>query len=451
MPEPADAHAFGPFLLLPGQAVLLENQAPVRIGQRAFEVLAMLVEAHGQIVGKRALLARAWPGLVVEEGNLKVTIAGLRRILGEHVHAAAPRYIATVVGRGYRFIAPVRRERYVRQAPGNVPKPHHHIIGRDGMIDAIVHDLQSARLVSIVGPGGVGKTTVALAAAHRAGGVFKDGGRLVDLARLAQPAQVGAAIAGASSQRCGPSGPATLIVLDNCEHLIGAVALCVDQLLASTWNVTCLVTSREPLCIRGERVRRLPGLGLPTDSTDMPACAATAFPAVQLFAERAAAACPSFTLDDTNAADVGAICQRLDGHPLAIERVAERAGTLGVASLLDHLDRRFHMFDGFHAGPARHRTLTATVHTSYTLLAPGERATLRRLAMFAGAFSLESACAICCADRDERAAVLEDIASLVAKSLLMAAPGHGEMAYRLPHVTRAYALEQLREQGEVDR
>jgi predicted ATPase/DNA-binding winged helix-turn-helix (wHTH) protein len=437
------AYAFGPFLLLPAHAVLLEHGTAVRIGRRAFDVLAVLVAAHGRVVGKRELLARAWPGLVVEDGNLKVHIAAIRRLLGEDAGAGASRHIATVAGRGYRFIAPVREVGHVPPAPaprrGNLALVNAAIFGRDAVIDAIVQDLEATRLVSVVGPGGVGKTTVALAVAQRAGAMFDGGCWHVDLAALEHAAQVPDAVAAILPAGDGKA----LLVLDNCEHMVGAVALCADHLLASTRNVKLLVTSREPLCIRGERVRRLPGLATPPDGDGPDAGDAGAWPAVQLFAARAAEAAPAFTLDATNTAQVGAICRRLDGLPLAIERVAQRAGTLGVGAMLDHLARRFHMFDGFHAGPARHRTLTATVHASYLLLSPGEQATLRRLSIFTGSFSLASACAVCCADADARPAMLEDIASLVAKSLLLAQPCDGDMAYRQGHVTRAFALEQL--------
>lgn len=432
--EVANACAFGRFLLFPGQQLLLENEEAVRIGRRAFDVLAVLVQERGQVVGKRELMARAWPGVVVEEGNLKVTIAALRQILGED--AGATRYIATVVGRGYRFIAPVR-DVHVRQAarrpPGNLPQFAGPVYGREAIIAAIVQDLHDARLVSIVGPGGVGKTTVAIAAAHRGAGAW-----FVDLSMLADPSQVPAAIL--------PLRRETLLVLDNCEHLVGAVAQCADRLLTGRRNVRVLVTSREPLNIRGERVRRLAGLGLPPDSHGIRAVEALAFPSVQLFADRAAAQYASFTLDDTNAPAVAAICRRLDGHALAIERVAARAGALGAAGLLDHLDRRFHMLDGFHTGPARHRTLTATVDASYVLLSPGEQAILRRLSVFAGAFSLDAACAS--AGDIDRATAVDDIANLVAKSLLLAEPADGAMQYRLGQVTRAYAAEKRAECDE---
>ncbi|WP_158643112.1 ATP-binding protein [Pseudoduganella lurida] len=446
------AFAFGPFLLVPRQTLLLENGRPVRIGRRAFDVLALLVAAHGRVVGKRELLARAWPGLVVEDGNLKVTIAAIRRLLGEDARTDAPRHIATVVGRGYRFIAIVRQESYGTGRDGDAMPAPQRVIGRDAVLAAIVRDLEDARLVSIVGPGGVGKTAAALAVADLAAGAFNDGCRFADLAPLDDPARVADAIDGALR---GRAHGAILLVLDNCEHVVGAVALHADRLLAGTHQLKLIVTSREPLCIRGERVRRLSGLAVPDHADGIGAVDAMAFPAVQLFARCAThAACaagqaPVFLLDDANAGAVSAICRLLDGLPLAIERAAQRAGTMGAAAVLDHLVRRFAMFDGFHAGPARHRTLTATVHASYVLLAPSEQAVLRRLAVFAGAFGLEAACAVCCTHDTDRSSVMEAIASLVAKSLLLAQPCQRGMAYRQGFLTRAFAMEQLIAHGEL--
>jgi len=344
---------------------------------------------------------------------------------------------------------------------GNLFVSTKRIFGRGDTISSILNDLKNTRLVSIVGPGGVGKTTVALEVADRAAGAFKGGAWLVDLSMLDEPSRVPQAIATAIGLNVGTSDTAILLddylrdrelllLLDNCEHLIGAVAKCADQLLSRTRHVTLITTSREPMCIRGERVRRLHGLALPPKLDGLKAGDALAFPAVQLFVDRATEKFKSFRLDDVNASNVAAICHKLDGHALAIERVALRIGALGIAGLLDHLDRRFHMFDGYHEGPERHRTLTATVNGSYALLSASEQKIMRRLSTFAGAFSLESACVIGGADDIERATVVEGISSLVAKSLLSAEAQHGEMQYRQTHVTRAFAIEKLIEHGELE-
>jgi len=465
--EAPKAFAFGPFHLVPDQQLLLAGDQVVRIGGRAFDLLTVLVERHGEVVSKSELMSRVWPGLVVEETNLKVNIAAIRRLLGEG--PGPPRYIGTVVGTGYQFIAAVRSTSERPPTPraaklprvGNLPPLTRRIFGRDDTIDSILRDLEQARLVTLVGPGGVGKTTVALAVADQAVTVFPGGAWFVDLARLEDPSEVSEAIADTlRSTRASGDQPRwldvpsqdrdVLLILDNCEHLIDAVALSADQWLRNTAKVTLLATSREPLCIRGERVRRLPGLGLPPDLACLGAAGALAFPAVQLFTERAAEQSKGFRLDDTNAPHVAAICRRLDGHALAIERVARRVGPLGIAGTLDHLDRRFHMFDGCHEGPARHRTLTASVDASYSILSPSEKAVMRRLSTFPGDFNLASACAIGVAGGMDPADVVDDLTRLVAKSLVLAEVRDHEMHYRLTHVARAFATEKLIEHGEQD-
>ncbi|MET0287922.1 MAG: winged helix-turn-helix domain-containing protein [Polyangiales bacterium] len=443
----APSFAFGPFLLTPAQQRLQENGQNVRVGRRAFELLTALVERGGQVVGKEELMARAWPGLVVDEGNLKVTIAALRRLLGEG--SGPPRYIATVVGRGYRFVAGVRVSAHPQVVAstrvGNLPSSSRRIHGREDALASLVEALETTRLISIVGPGGVGKTTLAVALADRVARAFAGGAWLVDLAAVSEASRVSAAIA--DVLRAGDTDADALgdrellLVLDNCEHLIDAIAQCTDRILCSSKKIKLVATSREPLCVRGERVRRLSGLALPPAQGALRAEDALLYPAVQLFVERATEKLPSFRLDDANAADVVAICRQLDGLALAIERVAPRVGTLGVAGLREHLDRRFHMFDGYHEGPARHRTLTAAVDASYVLLSASEQTTLRRLSSLEGTFSLQTACELANREGIDRLTVIEDIASLVTKSLLLAEPCDGEMHYRLPQVTRAFALE----------
>ena len=220
------------------------------------------------------------------------------------------------------------------------------------------------------------------------------------------------------------------------------------EFLADAAGVKILATSREPLRVKGERVRRLPGLGTPSASSGLKAEEALAFPAIQLFVDRATDRLESFSLSDADAPMAAEICRRLDGLALAIELAATRIDAFGVGGLLDQLDNRFHLLEGHRAGPERHRTLTATIDWSYDLLSESERAVMRRLSVFAGAFSLESACAVAADEGIDRVRVVQDLANLVAKSLVAAGARDIEVEYRQLDTTRAYSIERLRVSGE---
>ncbi|MFK8254185.1 ATP-binding protein [Ancylobacter terrae] len=461
----ARSYAFGPFVLVPEQQLLMDGQRPVRIGSRSLELLAALVERPGELVSKAELVSRAWPDTFVEDSNLKVNIAALRRTLGDVPGGA--RYIATVNGRGYRFVSPVRAfgrgsapER-ADEPPArshNLPVPPTRLIGRAAAVEAVLHQFDLSRLVSLVGPGGIGKTRVALAAADRLLARCEHGVWFIDLARVDSPAFVPGAIAAAIDLNVHSADiPLALqaflrdrelmLVLDNCEHLADAVASCVELLLAGAARLRVLATSREPLRLAGERVYRLPPLEAPPLSRDLAAADALAFPAVELFVERAAGNLGDFALGDADAAAVAAICRRLDGLPLAIELAATRVDAFGAGELLDRLDDRFQLLKG-RPGHGRHETLAATLDWSYHLLSAGERSVLRRLSVFAGAFDLRSACALAGDGRRESGDLVADVANLVAKSLLATERGEGGTLLRLLDTTRRYALHKLDESGE---
>jgi len=294
--------SFGPFTLVPDRLLLLRDNVPVRIGGRAIDILQVLVEQAGTVVSKRELMARVWPKAVVDDSNLKVNVAVLRRAL-EDGGPGDPRYIATVVGRGYRFIAPltVGDPSDIAVTPTvssarrhNMPTATTRLIGRADVISAIQHDLQLSRLVTIVGAGGIGKTTVALAVAERAMDSFQDGVWFVDLSHFKDPTLVPAAVAtavGVSAHShdllaalcTSLQDREMLLLLDSCEHVIEAAAACATQILTRAADVKILVTSREPLLTQGERVRRLPGLAIPNTTSNLTADEALAYPAIQLF------------------------------------------------------------------------------------------------------------------------------------------------------------------------
>jgi predicted ATPase/DNA-binding winged helix-turn-helix (wHTH) protein len=463
---PPRSFAFGPYVLIPERQLLLEGAAPVRIGGRAMAILTALVEQAGALVGKRELMARVWPDGVVDESNLKVNVAALRRALGDGGSRDA-KYIATIAGRGYQFIASVTKG--YRSAPSsppatrigrrhNLPIGTTRVLGRAEAIDTIRNDLETSHLVTIVGPGGIGKTTVALAVAEQLLGDFEDGVWLVDLALGKDPSLAPNAIATAIGLPVASANMLTavcdslrgrelLLVLDSCEHLIEVAVSCVNQILASAPGVKIMVTSREPLLAHAERVRELPGLRTPPSSLEVTAEAALAFSAVQLFVERATDRLESFKLEDADAPGVAEICRRLDGLALAIELAATRIDAFGVGGLLKQLDDRFRVLVGLRAAPARHRTLTATLDWSYGLLSEESSAVLRALSVFAGVFDIEGASAVSSVAPSATAAV---VAELAAKSLLAVDLEVDMVAYRLLETTRAYCRDKLDESGDAD-
>src|SRR4051794_16824687 len=306
-------------------------------------------------------------------------------------------------------------------------------IGRDRELAELKTVLRGTRLLTLAGPGGAGKTRLALELARAAEPSYPGGAALVELAALADPLRVPDAVGAALDVRALPgrelvdavvdflAARSLLLVVDNCEHLLAAAAGLADTLLRSAPELTILATSREPLRVPGEVLFRVPSLDIPDPDQAAEPRELLRYAAVRLFVERAEAAAPGFALDEDNATDVARICFRLDGLPLALELAAARMGALGPAAIAERLDDRFRVLrSGSDAAPTRQQTLAATLQWSHDLLAPEERIVFRRLAVFAGGFELEAAESVC-ADADvDGAAVADALARLVEKSLVAA-------------------------------
>jgi predicted ATPase/DNA-binding winged helix-turn-helix (wHTH) protein len=462
--------SFGAFRLLPAQQLLLEGDRPVHVGSRARDILVALIERSGQVLSKQELLDRVWPNTFVEEGNLKVHVAALRRALGDG--QAGKRYIANIPGRGYSFVAPVHHSAVSGgieptfekiKARQDLPMPLTRMVGRSDTVAALSAQVTRQRFVTIVGAGGIGKTTVALAVADTLAGTFEDGVRFVDLAPLSDPLLVPGALATVLGVGAGSEQPLSnvisflrekhlLIVIDNCEHLVEAAARMAEDVLKGAQQVHILATSREALRSEGERVHRLAPLAFPPSGIELTAAEALAFPSIQLFVERAAACLDGFELGDVEAPLVAEICRRLDGIALAIEIVAGRVDTFGVVGLAARLDERFSLLlRGRRTALPRHQTLHTTLDWSYALLPELQQLVLRRLAVFAGTFTMESAGAVLADGDTPPSEVVDAIADLIAKSLVAASVDAAVALYRLLDTTRAYALVKLEECKERDR
>ena len=432
-------------------------------------ILIALVERAGEVVTKRELLARVWPETLVHEANLRMHIAALRKVLGDG--EGGMRAISNVTGRGYCFIAPVRRVELNAPEPAASSAESRHsspailtrIVGRARAIETIVLQVPLRRCVTVVGPGGMGKTTVAVAVAERLRPVYDDGAWFVDFATLTDPQLVPVTLAAELGLSLDTGDPLPgllaflrdrrlLLVLDNCEHVVEAVAILAERLLRDARNVNILATSRETLRIEGEWVHRLAPLGLPPEDSSLTAAQALAFPAVQLFVECASASLDGFEMDDADTAIVSAICRRLDGLPLAIELAAMRIDLFGLHGLASALNEQFLLAStGLRTAQPRQQSLLRTLQWSYELLSPVEQRVLRRLSIFQRDFTLDAAVEVANGDGIEPEEVYASVLTLFAKSLITTdvsdeAPQHH---YHLLHVTRAFARQILQNSGEA--
>ena len=444
---------------------------PVPIGGRAFEIIEVLVRSAGELVTKNDLAARIWPGAIVEENTLQVHISAIRKALGPDRGM-----LKTASGRGYRLFgdwkirqgadASAEVSDSEKRSPdepfqSNLPAAASKLVGRTIDVQHLWGLLSAYRVVTLTGPGGIGKTKLALEVARGLFPSFQGDVRFTELVSLSDSNLVPTAVAGvlglklvgnevtAESVARAIGAQKLLLVLDNCEHVIDAAATLAEAIVRMCPRTTLLVTSREILKIDGEHVYRVPALDVPSlheKPDNIPDHSA-----VQLFIATMKALHSDFTPNGENLSVIAAICRRLDGIPLALDLAATRVATLGLQQVAAGLDNRLGILDGGRrTALPRHQTLRATLDWSYELLPEMERLVLRRLAIFAGDFTAEAVGSIAAGGEVATSDAVHSLANLVTKSLLMVQVGSAIASYRLHETTRAYALEKLAASGELE-
>jgi predicted ATPase/DNA-binding winged helix-turn-helix (wHTH) protein len=462
---PGDRFLFGPFEFRPVERVLFCQDVPVALGGRAMDMLLCFLERPGDVVSHDELLASVWRGLNVEPTALRVQISVLRKALAEADPGA--RYISNVAGRGYCFVAPVLREADGAPAAPTpdardrraLPPALQRMIGRETVVDVLERTIATERFVTLVGAGGIGKTTVALALAHRMSRAFDGDVAFVDLAIQQGDDNVAGAVATAMQlSRLGDDPVADvafqlrsrrfLLILDSCEHVIAGAAALAEAVCQAAPQGHIVATSREPLRALGEQVYRQTALETPPLSETLSFEAVCSYPAAQLFVERVDASGAQIERRPADARLVADICRKLDGIPLAIEFAAGRVGAFGLAATHAQLDSRLRLsWPGRRTALPRHVTLSATLDWSYDLLSAEEAGLLRALSTFVGSFPLDAAEAV--AEEAMRTRAPEALAGLVAKSLVSADRRRTPVQYRLLNVTRDYARLKLEAAGEL--
>jgi predicted ATPase len=451
---------------------VFKSGVPLRIGTRAFDILEVLIQCPGRVVTKDEILQRVWPETVVEENNLQVHVSALRKALG-----ADRDLIRTIPGRGYLLVCgesePVAGEVSTPACDvacaqlRTADLPHNTVlIGRDAVLEEVCAALQASSLLTLVGSGGIGKTSLAVAVAHRLSMSEALPVCFVTLAPINCPERVVDALAAALGVAATPgqsqmhaivdclNARDRLLVLDNCEHLIGAVAALSEHLIHSCPALRILATSREPLRISHERSLSVAPLDVPlagAERRQVLQCSAA-----QLFLTRLRALDSAFPDDESPALDtqsvelIGALCRQLDGVPLALEMAAARASTLGLFELLASLQDNLHLLaGGLRTAPVRHQSLEASVDWSYRLLCADEQAVLGSVGRLEGRFTLEQACEAAQSAAIPRARVMDCIVGLALKSLLAVTTEGPFKFYRLLGATRTCIVHKLRTPAPV--
>jgi predicted ATPase/DNA-binding winged helix-turn-helix (wHTH) protein len=454
--------SFGPFELSIGNRRLTNGAEVVPLGARAMDLLIVLVEQANQVVGRRTLIERVWPKRGVEQVSLRVHISALRKALDQS--DPGRRYIANVPGRGYSFVVPVTS---LSSPNSGDPEPSSRsrlparlmrMLGRRDALATIQTKLAERKFVTIVGPGGIGKTTVAVAVAHEMSITFNGQIYFVDLSALGGASLVAPAVAAALgvSVQTNNVVPAlidrlqerpTLIILDCCEHLIDGASAVAEELIRRVPTLHLLATSREAMRVEGEHVHELCALVCPPEDRGLSARDALQYPAVQLLVDRMRAVRGDFELVDADAPIAAGICRRLDGIPLAIELAAGRVHIFGLNKTASLLDDRLNLsWAGRRTALPKHQTLNAALEWSYDLLGEAEKRVLSRLSVFAGGFTFEAAVAVVADETIDEANVSDCLWELRSKSMIAVRGEEGRL--RLLDTTLAFASRRLAKSDE---
>lgn len=449
----------------------MRDGMPVAIGSRALDLLIALIERPGEIVDKRELMSTVWPDITVDEGSVRWHLSALRKALGDGRNGA--RYIANQFGRGYSFVAAVRREQInagtigppvpAGAAPHALPHVPSELIGREDDLRSLCRLLMRSRFTTILGSAGIGKTSLAVAAAHQMADEFNGKALFIDLTAITDSLLVPTAVASALNLSVPTHDPTPLVlarlakerlllVLDNCEHVIEGASRLAEQLHWDASDVHLLATSREALNVEGEHIHRLDGLHYPESPDDETAQSLLRFSAVQLFVKRLAAHDNGHASTDADLRIIAEMCRKLDGSALAIELAAGRVPAYGLHQTARLLGERFSLFwPGRRTARPRQQTMQATLDWSFALLSPREQTALRWLSIFVGPFSLGAAIVLLSGVHQSREDIHASLEGLAAKSLLSLEDAEGGPEYRLLEITRAYALVSLRESGDFHR
>jgi non-specific serine/threonine protein kinase len=472
-------YRFLEFELDAGAYELRQNGQKVRLARQPMDLLLLLLSHPRELVTREDMAKRLWKPEVHTDvdAGIHTGILRIRRVLGDA--GKAPRFVETVPGKGYRFVAPVQvvdgasapaeSVGTTQTAAPSAPRQHNlpteltSFVGRARELSELPAILATARLLCLTGAGGVGKTRLALRLARDLNGRFRDGVWFADLAPLSLPELVPQTIAIALGLREGRQRPVRdvlidtlrerdlLLILDTCEHLLSSCSELVHAILQAAPAVRIVATSREPLGVPGEIAYRVPSLSLPESTTSPTIDSLAGFEATQLFLDRAHRLEPAFATPQ-NAPAIARLCRRLDGVPLAIELAAARIVVLSPEQIEARLEDRFRLLTGgARTAVARQRTLEAAVDWSYQLLASSERELFCRMAVFPATSRLEAAEQICSGDGIAPHDVLDLLTRLVDKSLVVAEIVCGERRYRLLETVRQYALMRSAEAGGSDR